>query len=167
MWGRVVKSPPPLLKGYNVGGESQAQSWSSFQVKPHRPTAAGRLSDVGPERCIIPDWCEKSSPKLRKFAYPSYPNATGLLSPAELSVVKICGLWQRGKIGKIWQLYGLGNIGRIWQLCGCRWLAMAVIIRRDGTDNHSPDEPRMAVIIRRYMALARCGGGDYQTFIDR
>jgi len=44
---------------------------------------------------------------------------------------------------------------------------MAVIIRRSMTDNRSPGEPAMDVIIRRYMALARCGGRYYQTFIDR
>ncbi len=31
LWGRVVKSPPPLLKGYNVGSESQAQSSDFFR----------------------------------------------------------------------------------------------------------------------------------------
>jgi len=44
---------------------------------------------------------------------------------------------------------------------------MDVIIRRGVTDNRRPGEPRMDVIIRRYMALAAFHGRYYQTFIDR
>ncbi len=106
-------------------------------------------------------------PNMRTFCLPILPKRHRPTAAGWLSVVKICGLWQLGKIGRIWQLYGLGKMGRIWQLCGCRWLAMAVIIRRGGTDNHSPDEPAMAHIIRRDVALARCGGLYYQTYKDR
>ncbi len=75
----------------------------------------------------------------------------------------MCGLWQLGKIGKVCGLWQLGKMGKIWQLCGCRWLAMAVIIRRGVTDNRSPGEPAMALIIRRDVALARSHGCYYQT----
>ena len=50
---------------------------------------------------------------------------------------------------------------RFLGLCG------ACIIRRGGTDNCSHGEPTMAVIIRREVALAPCGGLYYQTLGDR
>ncbi len=168
---------------------------TSSDSKPHRPTAAGRLSDVAPGAWRIERrWCvifvslgvpikgviirrcsevhytrleRKVKPQVAEVCLPILPKRHRPTSAGTLSVVKICGLWQRGKIGKIWQLCGLGKMGRIWQMCGCHWLAMAVIIRRGVTDNRSPGEPRMAVIIRRCMALARCGGSYYQTLNDR
>ena len=61
--GRVVRSPPPLLKGYNVGGESQAKR---LDFVPRQTTqaaqAAGRRQVIGRcrnrlerplERCVI------------------------------------------------------------------------------------------------------------------
>ncbi len=48
------------------------------------------------------------------------------------------------------------------------WLrSMDVIIRRGVTDNCSHGEPRMAVIIRREVALAAFHGRYYQTWCDR
>lgn len=38
--------PFPLLKGYNADGGSQVKRSDFPKIKPHRPTAAGRLSDV-------------------------------------------------------------------------------------------------------------------------
>ena len=40
---------------------------------------------------------------------------------------------------------------------------MAAIIGRGGTDNNSPDEPPMAIIIGREVALLTSGGLYYQT----
>ncbi len=106
-------------------------------------------------------------PQVVKIKPPKLPSCHKPQSAGELSVVKIWQLCGLGKMGGIWQLCGLGKMGRIWQLCGCRWLAMAVIIRRGRTDNCSHGEPAMDVIIRRDMALARCGGLYYQTYWDR
>ncbi len=54
-WGRglkrrFVRSPPPLLKGYNVGGKSQAPNEESpltyLTQDDHRPTSARKI--IGP-----------------------------------------------------------------------------------------------------------------------
>ena len=65
-------TPPPLLKGYNAGGQSQGKS---------RTIPTTDNNGVG-EPTIIAGFRCKSSPKLPEFAYPSYPNATGRRPPA-------------------------------------------------------------------------------------
>ncbi len=109
----------------------------------------------------------KVKPKVVKIKPSSLPNRHRPHSAGELSVVKIWQLYGLGKLGGIWQLYGLGKMGKIWQLCGCRWLAMAVIIRRGVTDNRSPGEPAMALIIRRDMAPLALHSRYYQTLLSR
>ncbi len=89
----------------------------------------GLLSVVGSE-VYYSRLTRDVKPKVLKIKPPKLPSCHKPQSAGELSVVKIWQLYGLGKLGGIWQLYGLGKMGRIWQLCGCRWLSMAVIIRR-------------------------------------
>ena len=92
--GRVVKSPPPLLKGYNVGGESQAQNRSYF-----RSSRTGRRPPEGYQTLerqgLVYQFGRGSqvvrASKLRKLTYLSYPNATGPPPPEDYRSLRYGG----------------------------------------------------------------------------